>query len=214
MAKWWGCLGLLAVLLVITGEVALAWLLGEMWEDVGGLGALIVLAILTVVGVQLVRSRSKALPQAVMQGRPGEAMVGIIAAFLIAFPGFVTAALGGLLLIPFIQRRFTTLAQRLFLRLVAKAAGQMGQGGGFPGMPPGAMAGGMPPGFDPSLIKPEDLERAMAQMRAMGGGMPGNMQPDEMLRAMQQMQKARAGGRPKTYDVKAEKGTKSKRRVR
>jgi UPF0716 family protein affecting phage T7 exclusion len=110
-----------------------------------------------------------------MDGTLGQRAVGLFGAFLLAFPGFISAGIGLLMQLPPVQRLFAGVAGRTLQRVSRRAAEQMAArgGGGFPGggMPGGFPGGGFPgagfpPGRPPKL-KP-DQTRGPADLRRPG----------------------------------------------
>lgn len=169
-----GCLLFLVVAGLLSVELWFALQLAE-WVSPGNpeyLGSVLGVVVLTVIGIQLVRFRSRQFPVAMMAGAPGPAVVGIMGAALIALPGYLSGAVGVLLQLPVLQRAFGRFAAAMLTKRMQKMAGQMGgmPPGGFPGgmggMPPGGFPGGFPGGMPPGGFP----------------GAPGGLRPDAMTR--------------------------------
>lgn len=142
-----GCLLFLLILVVLVGEGFLAWWLAAQVGEgrvADGLLPIILCGLgLSVAGWYLMRWRIKTMALAMLGGRGGPAMVGILGAALIVFPGFATAGLGMLLQLPPVQALFGKVASKVMQAYVKKAMGGMAAGGGgrfagFPGMQPDA----------------------------------------------------------------------------
>ncbi len=157
-----GCLGVLLVLAVLTGEgysfVLASDLLrsharsligGTTWVDTV-LPIILIQGVLIVIGIMSVRSAINRLPTVLMgsmlgqNADAGRLMVRMLAGILLIVPGFFLDVVGILLLLPPIQALFGKLGQTVAMSLVRRQMGKMMGGGGFPGMPPGA---GFPGGF-------------------------------------------------------------------
>jgi UPF0716 family protein affecting phage T7 exclusion len=182
-----GCL----VFLLVVGLLAVeTWFYLKVSAWCGGeyLGCALLVALLSWLGFKVARYHINRLPAAFLSGRAGHQVIGLAGGILIAFPGFLSSALGLLLQIPFMRRPFARLGNAAVASLMRRAmggtfgGGMFGGGGftgGFPGMPPGAFPG-MPPGAFP-------------------GGFPGGKIPDGRGRHPV------PGQTPKTYDTTAEK---------
>jgi hypothetical protein len=189
-----GCLGLLAMLGFLTLEGWFFWLVsgwinpllrgGEVGHDV--LTALIVIIILMFVGWRFAAWHIRQIPLSFLSGKAGRHFVGALGGVLLVVPGFLTDALGLVLLLPPVQLALSALGNRL-LGSVVRVAMQRMMGGKMPGGFPGAFAGGFPGGFPAGLPK--------------GFPAPGGLKPDEAFRFPGMA--PRTG--PKTYDTTAEK---------
>ena len=137
-----GCLLILLVLGLLSVEL---WFMLALAEWIGPprnpeyLGSILGVVVLSVIGIQLARHRSRRLPQAMMAGAPGPAFVALLGAALIALPGYLSSAIGLLLQLPPLQRAFGRVAAAMLMRNLQKMAGRMGgmpggMPGGFPGM--------------------------------------------------------------------------------
>jgi UPF0716 family protein affecting phage T7 exclusion len=151
-----GCLGLLLVLAVLTGEafsfVVAHKVLATWGRDlVGGsqVSDTILLIILLqvamiVAGVLVVKSAVNRLPAVLMgsmlgQGTgAGRLLIGLFAGILLIVPGFFLDVVAVLLLLPPVQALFGAIGQRVAMSLVRQQMAKM-----FPGGKPG-MAGGFP----------------------------------------------------------------------
>jgi UPF0716 family protein affecting phage T7 exclusion len=144
-----GCLLFLLVVGLLAVALWFALLVAE-WVSPGNpeyLGSILGVVILSIIGFQVARSRSRRLPQAMMAGTPGPAFVGLLGAMLIALPGYLSGLVGLLLQLPALQRAFGTVATTLLMRNLQKMMG--GGMGGLGGMPPGGFPGGFPGGTPP-----------------------------------------------------------------
>jgi len=151
----------LLILLIVIGLEA--WVVYLVGEAVDSLGLAIWVAIGTCIlgGSLLSRARAGLDPQKVQQrllmgGNPGKAIESLIAPFagavLLLFPGFITDAIGLLVLFPPTRSLFSVVLKRLVMKALQKPMqAQMRQQG---------------------MGNPEDLQRMMEQM-FQGGGMPG-----------------------------------------
>ena len=172
-----GCLGILLVIALLALEfygllVVIGWLKNDIFA------ALLIMAVMTVVGVKLAQFHARRLPQALLSGQGGGRLIALIGALLIVMPGFISDVIGLILQVPLVQRMFSKVGMMLAASLVKRA-----MGGGFKGFPGGGFPGGLPPGGFPPGAFP-------------GGLFPG-MKPDERIT------NGKAG--PKTYDVQPDK---------
>ncbi len=159
MTALFGCLGLLFIAGVLTGEaysfVVVHQLLGaHARELIGGvrlsdtiLPILLLQLGLIVFGVMIVKGAINRLPSALMgsmlgqNADAGRLLVRVLAGILLIVPGFFLDVVGLLLLLPPVQALFGSLGQRLAMSLVRQQMSKMFPGG-MPGRP-----GGMPGGF-------------------------------------------------------------------
>jgi UPF0716 family protein affecting phage T7 exclusion len=172
-----GCLLLLMVLGWMCLELYVVLELVLRFEDaVLPIAAVVALSI---IGWKLVQFHKNRMMVSFAQGQAGSRIIGMLGAVLIVIPGFISGFIGLLLQIPFIQRLFASLGNKIMASMMKRFMGGGFPGAGFPGAGfPGGFPGGMPKGGFP--------------------GFPGMMQrPDERI----SMPKAA----PKTYDVKPEK---------
>lgn len=149
MGRGLGCLVLLLILGAFCVELW-AFLVVRIYVD-DTLGPLLLLIAMCYIGVKVVIAQARALPMDLLAGRGGRRLVGIIGGVLLAFPGFISDALGLLLLLPPVQIVLSGLGQRLAASLMRNLMGRM-TGGGFAGMPkgfPGGFPGGPFPGMKP-----------------------------------------------------------------
>ena len=151
MGRGLGCLMLLLVFGALCVELWAFLIIREYADDT--LGPILLLVALSYIGVRVVIVQARMLPMDLLAGRGGRRLVGVVGGVLLAFPGFISDALGILLLLPPVQIVLSGLGQRLAASLMRTIAGRMmGGGGGFPGMPkgfPGGFPGGPFPGMKP-----------------------------------------------------------------
>jgi UPF0716 family protein affecting phage T7 exclusion len=169
-----GCLLLLGLILVWAAvEGTGLWLLasslgagiGDGWTHPEWLGALLLTAICSVVGVVIIKRQAAALPQELVgsfMGMPGKGLgrrvVAILGGILLAIPGPATDVLGILLLLPPVQMLLAALAARIAMSVAKQTMGKMMAGGGLFGGAGGAAGGRSPfPGMMPFPgLKPDD----------------------------------------------------------
>jgi len=158
MGRGLGCL----VMLLIFGALCVelwAFLVIRVYVD-DTLGPLLLLIALSYIGVKVVIAQARALPMDLLAGRGGRRLVGIVGGVLLAFPGFISGAMGLLLILPPVQILLSGLGQRVAASVMRNLMGRM-SGGGFPGMPkgfPGGFPGGMPGNPFPGM-KPDERFR-------------------------------------------------------
>jgi UPF0716 protein FxsA len=153
-----GCLGLVAVLGFLAVEIWFFWLMSGwtshlVWNENGHdvLTCFFLMAVLMLVGWRLAAWHIRQIPMAFLAGKAGRHFIGALGGVLLVLPGFLTDAVGVLLLLPPIQIGFSALGNRL-LGSVARVAMQRMMGGRMPGGMPGM------PGF-PGGLKPDDILR-------------------------------------------------------
>ena len=159
---------------------------------------LVVIGVMSIIGVAMIRRTIAQIPMALLGGGGGRLMVRMMAGALLVFPGLLTDALGLLLLLPGVNRLFSTLGNKILAAVIKRSMAAMmkggagGAGGGFAafgqlGGFPGAKGGGFP-GF-PGFPAP--------------GGQAPRLSPDDQASFPP---KGRIPGKPpKTYDTTAEK---------
>ncbi len=153
-------IGCLAILVVIGLLVVELWFFLKVceWSHREYLGCILAVLVLTIVGVRLARYHLQAIAPALMQGRAGRHVIGMLGAVLLIIPGFLTGAFGLLLSLPPVQSLFAKVGNVLVAGIARKAMGGMfgGRspfGGGFPaGFPGGLPSGGMD-------LRPDDRAR-------------------------------------------------------
>jgi UPF0716 family protein affecting phage T7 exclusion len=170
-----GCLSILLVIAFLCLEVWVVQLVILRVHDV--LGPILLVVATSIVGVKILQYQLKRLPQAIVGGNLGRRLVGVIGAVFIIVPGFISDALGLLLLLPPVQALLAGVGTVIGASLAKRTMGRMFGGGMFP---PGGAPGGFP-GFPGGFPQ---------------GGFPA-LKPDDQLPF------GRPG--PKTYDVKPEK---------
>ena len=209
-----GCLFLLFVLAVMTGEVFLIIWLGGVAEPIGGMLTIIILTVaLSFIGFKLAKYRGKQIPQAMLSGQIGKAAGGMVGAILMTIPGLVTGAIGLLLQLPPIQAMLSGIMHKVFLAFTASAMkkmgsmggkGGMGGMGGFPGGAPGGAGGANPFGGG---MTPEQMQQLQKMMGAMGQQQQGSAAAKPNLGGNAGLFANRNKNKkpPKTYDVESEK---------
>ena len=183
-----GCLtiiGLIGVLaLEVWGYILVSqWLRQVPQVGTGYLEAAIILVVLMFIGWRIFKYHMAAIPPTLVAALTGQGgyqggrhMVGMVAGILLVFPGFFTAALGLLLIIPPVPYLFAPLAQRFAISMAKRTFQKMMAQGGIPGMagfpgagmpgfpgaggiPPGAFPGGFPGAPDDRVFKPRPKPR-------------------------------------------------------
>jgi UPF0716 family protein affecting phage T7 exclusion len=179
-----GCLGILLVIALLCVEFYVLLLVMEWTKDI--FGPILAMIVLSIIGVKLMQSNARRLPQDFITGQVGPRLIGLIGAILVIIPGFVTGVIGLLFQLPPLQRLLGRFGNAIGASLAKRAmSGALGKrfGGGFPGGGmSGMFPGGLPKGFPGGLPGGFPL-----------GGLPG-LKPDEQV----PMKKSA----PKTYDVK------------
>ena len=151
MGRGLGCLLVLLIFGALCVELWAFLIIRAYVDDT--LGPILLLVAMSYIGVRVVIVQARMLPMDLLAGRGGRRLVGVVGGVLLAFPGFISDALGILLLLPPVQIVLSGLGQRLAASLMRTITGRMmGGGGGFPGMPkgfPGGFPGGPFPGMKP-----------------------------------------------------------------
>jgi UPF0716 family protein affecting phage T7 exclusion len=141
-----GCLGVLILIGVFCLELYLYLVIGQRFNEF--LVPLMVMVAMGVAGFQVVRYHVARLPTAMLGGRGGRHIVGLVAGGLLIFPGLGTDALGLLMLVPGIYHLLgrvgdvvaMSLARHGMRRMFGANFGGMGGAAGagfpFPGMRP------------------------------------------------------------------------------
>jgi UPF0716 family protein affecting phage T7 exclusion len=153
MARGLGCLLLLLAIGALSVELWVFLIVRERCDDT--LGPLLAVVATTYIGIRVAVHHGGKLPMDLLAGQGGRRLVAVAGGVLLAFPGFVSDALGLLLLLPPVQLVLGGLGQRVAMSLLRNVMGRMMGGGGFPGMPPGGFPG-MPPGGPFPGMKPDD----------------------------------------------------------
>lgn len=152
-----GCLLALLVIGALSVELWFAlWLHERIWvkDHLGGFGLIVGIIATSFLGVRIATFHGKRIMAEFLGGGAGKRLVGLVGGVLLAFPGFLSDAVGLLLLLPPVQALFARVAN-LAVAAIARNAmkGMMGgkgfPGGGFPGFPGGFPGGGPFPGMQP-----------------------------------------------------------------
>jgi UPF0716 family protein affecting phage T7 exclusion len=145
-----GCLLLLLVLGALCVELwAVLSLARIRWVDdrFGAFGLVLGIVAISYIGVRIAIYQGKRIPLEFMSGGAGRRLVGALGGVLLAFPGYLSDALGILLLLPPIQLLLAKGANTLAMAMARHAMkGMAGGGKGFPGFPGGGFPGGGFPG--------------------------------------------------------------------
>ncbi|MBA2479924.1 MAG: FxsA family protein [Planctomycetes bacterium] len=144
-----GCLGILILIGIFCLELYLYLVIGHYFGN-EYLLPLIVMVAMGVAGFQVVRYHLTRLPKAMLGGRGGRHIVGLVAGGLLIFPGLGTDALGLLMLVPGIYHLLGRVGDVIAISLARQGMRKMfgAQLGGAFG---GAFGGG---GF--SVPSPDD----------------------------------------------------------
>ena len=124
---------LFAVLAVLVGETFLIVYLASDAVFNEPLGVILAVIALSIVGIKILRSRMANVMAALQGGSLPGFIIGQIGAALLVFPGFVTAVLGGLLLLPPMQKVLAAAFGAFFMNLMRKQAENMMRSGKMPG---------------------------------------------------------------------------------
>jgi len=156
-----GCLLALLVIGALSVELWFALTLYEQtWvkDRLGAFGVILGIIVISWIGVRVATYHGKRIMGEFLTGGAGKRLVGLVGGVLLAFPGYLSDAIGVLLLLPPVQMLFARVAN-LAVAAIARNAmkGMMGgkgfpgggfPGGGFPGFP-GGFPGGPFPGMKP-----------------------------------------------------------------
>lgn len=153
-----GCLLALAVIGALSVELWFMLTLFEVrWvrDRLGAFGVILGIIVISWIGVQIAMFHGRRIMAEFLTGGAGKRLVGLIGGVLLAFPGYLSDAVGLLLLLPPVQVLFGRVANLVVAAMARNAMkGMMGgkgfPGGGFPGFPGGFPGGGGPfPGMKP-----------------------------------------------------------------
>lgn len=165
-----GCLLVLLLFGALCVELWFFLVLADLrWvkDSPGTFGLILALAATSYLGVRLAVYHGKRIMAEFMTGGAGRRLIGALGGVLLAFPGFLSDAVGILLLLPPVQMLFAKGANVLAMSLARNAMKGLGgkgfpggfPGGGFPGFPGGGPFPGMKPddkGFFPRPTKTID----------------------------------------------------------
>ncbi len=148
-----GCLVLLGVIGFFCAEVYVFLLVVEQTKRIWGtpdlLAPLLAVIATSWIGVRVAMYHGSKLPIEMLSGKAGQRMVAVLGGVALAFPGFVSDAIGLTLLLPPVQGLFAKSAGVLAGALARQAMSRAMGGKGFPGFPGGGMPGGPFPGMKP-----------------------------------------------------------------
>ncbi len=143
-----GCLFLLAIIGFFSAEIYVFLVVVEQSKRIWGtsdvLAPLIAVIATSYIGVRVAIHHGRKLPMEMLGGNAGSRMVAVLGGVALAFPGFISDAVGLIMLLPPVRRLFSRSAGLLAAALARQAMSRAMGGKGFPGF-----GGGQFPGMKP-----------------------------------------------------------------
>ena len=154
-----GCLLALAILGALCVELWFLLTLSgvpRIRDDIGAFGLILGVIVISYLGVRIAMYHGKRIMPEFMTGGAGKRLVGLVGGVLLVFPGYLSDAVGLILLLPPVQVLLARVANLAVAAIARNAMKGMiggkgfpgGGGGGFPGFP-GGFPGGPFPGMKP-----------------------------------------------------------------